>query len=128
VAIWTLGELGTHPVAQATSADLAPARSRGRYQGAYALNFSGATVVAPVLGGLVLDTFGARVLWWGCAGLCLLVSVLLALTARSRERRAAQVTAENEGRVAGPTAGLATPTTDTTPAPAAGAVQDLRVR
>ncbi|GAA2725021.1 MDR family MFS transporter [Cellulomonas aerilata] len=153
VAVWTLGELGTHPVAQATSADLAPARSRGRYQGTYALSFSAATVVAPIVGGLVLDAFGSRVLWWGCAGLCLLVCVLLTLTARSRERRAVQVLAENEGHdaptttapggpdrpadrthpadrahPADPTYPADRPLPETTPAPATGAVQDLRVR
>jgi MFS family permease len=132
VAVWTLGELGTHPVAQATSADLAPARSRGRYQGTYALSFSAATVVAPIVGGLVLDAFGSRVLWWACAGLCLLVCVLLTLTARSRERRAAQVVAENEAPSRPATAPDRVeddrPLPETTPAPAAGAVRDLRVR
>lgn len=97
VAAWTLGELGLHPAAQSTAADLAHGTIRGRYQGTYALAFSGATVIAPLIGGTVLDHLGARALWLGCAGVCVAVGAALASAAPSRERRIRQVTVVNSG-------------------------------
>jgi MFS family permease len=95
VAVWTLGELGLHPSAQVTAADLAPAWLRGRYQGAYALVWSGATIVAPVAGGVVMDRLGPRALWLACAAVCALVACALAATGARRERRVEYVTALN---------------------------------
>jgi MFS family permease len=93
VAVWTLGEMGSHPQAQSLSADLADPRRRGRYQGVYGLTHSLAMVVGPVAGGYVLDAAGSRALWLGAAGVSLLAAFLLALTARARQRRVAVVTA-----------------------------------
>jgi MFS family permease len=87
VTVWTLGEMGGHPSAQSIASDLSSPRARGRYQGVYALAFSAATMVAPVVGGTVLDRFGAPALWVSCAALCLSIACCLALTARVRERR-----------------------------------------
>lgn len=91
VALWTLGELGLHPTAQTVSAELASSDLRGRYQGTYVLAFSGASTIAPVVGGMVLDTWGSGALWLGCAGICAVVAVLLGLTAPARRRRTAEV-------------------------------------
>lgn len=93
VAIWTLGEMGSHPQAQSMTADLADPARRGRYQGVYGLTHSLALAVGPVAGGFVLDTFGSKALWIGSGALALVVSVLLALTARTRQQRLAQTTA-----------------------------------
>lgn len=95
VSLWTLGELGLHPTAQATVADLAMTEIRGRYQGTYALGFSGANMVAPAVGGAVLDRFGHHVVWLVCAGMCLLVAALLAVGTPGRTRRIADVSAAN---------------------------------
>ncbi|MTG89414.1 MFS transporter [Cellulosimicrobium sp. BIT-GX5] len=93
VAIWTLGEMGSHPQAQSMTADLADPARRGRYQGVYGLTHSLALAVGPVAGGFVLDTFGSTALWLGSGALALVVSVLLGLTARTRRQRLAQTTA-----------------------------------
>ena len=98
VAIWTLGEMGSHPQATSLTADLADPRRRGRYQGVYGLTHSLAMAVGPVAGGFVLDTQGAQVLWIGASGLTLVAAVLLAVTARSRQRRVDEVTAADHAR------------------------------
>ncbi|SKC81266.1 MDR family MFS transporter [Krasilnikoviella flava] len=98
VAIWTLGEMGSHPQATSMTADLADPLRRGRYQGVYGLTHSLATAVGPVAGGFVLDAYGSRVLWLGASGLALVVALMLALTARSRQRRVAEVTADDVAR------------------------------
>ncbi|QCB92737.1 MDR family MFS transporter [Cellulomonas shaoxiangyii] len=93
VAIWTLGEMGSHPQATSITADLADSARRGRYQGVYGVTHSLAMAVGPVAGGLVLDTYGGRALWLGAAALAVVVAVLLAVTARSRQRRVTAVVA-----------------------------------
>ena len=72
VAIWTIGEILVLPTSNAVVADLAPAALRGRYQGAYSLSFGLALIVAPTVGSLVMQHFGARTLWLGAFALGLL--------------------------------------------------------
>jgi MFS family permease len=67
IVIWTLGEVLHSPVASALVADLSPSDQRGRYQGLYVSSWAAATFLAPAAGSLVMDRFGARVLWLGCA-------------------------------------------------------------
>ncbi|MFI2753621.1 MDR family MFS transporter [Cellulomonas sp. P22] len=93
VAIWTLGEMGSHPQATSITADLADPERRGRYQGVYGVTHSLAMAVGPVLGGLVLDHYGPRVLWLGASVVAVVVAVLMATTAQSRQRRVAAVVA-----------------------------------
>jgi MFS family permease len=84
VAIWTLGEILFTPAAMALVADLSPAHARGLYQGAFAITFSVAFAVAPLVGGAAIGQAGARWLWIGClttglavaAGFGLLVNAL----------------------------------------------------
>lgn len=103
VAIWTLGEMGSHPQATSLTADLADPRRRGRYQGVYGLTYSVAMMIGPVVGGFVLDTQGAQVLWLGASALTVIAAVLLAVTARSRQRRVDEVTATDHARRTGNT-------------------------
>lgn len=93
VAIWTLGEMGSHPQAQSLTADLADPRRRGRYQGVYGLTHSLALAVGPVAGGFVLDAWGAQAIWLGAGALAIVVAVLLAVTARTRQHRLTWTTA-----------------------------------
>lgn len=74
VIVWTVGEIGVLPVANALVADLAPQQLRGRYQGAYGLSFSLAVCAAPALGTLVLQRLGPVVLWSGCLALALAIA------------------------------------------------------
>ncbi|AEG44994.1 MFS transporter [Isoptericola variabilis] len=117
VAVWTLGEMGSHPQATSLTADLADPRRRGRYQGVYGLTHSLAMAVGPVAGGFVLDAFGSRVLWLGAAAVGVVVAVLLAATAHSRQRRVAEVAAADAaGRAAQVVPGSAPPTAAAEPA------------
>jgi MFS family permease len=66
IAVWTFGEILFAPAASSLVADLAPPDLRGRYQGAFAMAFTGAFAAAPAVGGYVIAHAGARWLWTGC--------------------------------------------------------------
>jgi MFS family permease len=68
VSIWTLGEMGGHPSAQSIASDMSPIRARGRYQGSYALAFSAATMVGPVVGARSSTTTGPAHCGWLAPG------------------------------------------------------------
>ncbi|MEU8917395.1 MFS transporter [Streptomyces nigrescens] len=67
VTVWTLGEIINSPTQMGLVVRLSPLHGRGRYQGMYALSWSVASLTAPLLGGLVIDHYGADALWAGCA-------------------------------------------------------------
>ncbi|GGU67080.1 MFS transporter [Streptomyces albospinus] len=67
VAVWTLGEIINSPTQMGLVVRLSPVHGRGRYQGMYGLSWSIASLAAPLLGGTVIDHYGADVLWAGCA-------------------------------------------------------------
>ncbi|RVU16997.1 MFS transporter [Streptomyces antnestii] len=69
VVVWTLGEMVNAPTQSGLVARLAPAHGRGRYQGMYAMSWSVAALVAPLLSGITIDRYGAGWLWAGCAAL-----------------------------------------------------------
>jgi MFS family permease len=92
VLIWTVGEMGVLPVANAHVADLSPGELRGRYQGAYGFSFALAVCVAPALGMAVMSAWGSAALWAGCLGVGLLVAAGHLALARARARgRAARL-------------------------------------
>jgi MFS family permease len=94
VVVWTMGEMGVLPVANALVADLAPTHLRGRYQGAYSLAFGLAVCVAPAFGMLLLDRFGSRGLWTSVLATGLTVACGHVLLAPSLRRlRAARLAA-----------------------------------
>ncbi|MFD9209695.1 MDR family MFS transporter [Streptomyces sioyaensis] len=67
VAVWTLGEIINSPTQMGLVIRLSPVHGRGRYQGIYSLSWSIASLTAPLLGGTVIDHYGADALWAGCA-------------------------------------------------------------
>ncbi|MFI7103449.1 MDR family MFS transporter [Streptomyces sp. NPDC050161] len=67
VAVWTLGEIINAPTQMSLVVRLSPTHGRGRYQGTYALSWAVASLAAPLVGGTVIDHYGADVLWAGCA-------------------------------------------------------------
>ncbi|MEU6056348.1 MFS transporter [Streptomyces xanthochromogenes] len=67
VVVWTTGEMLQAPTAIAVAAARAPEDQRGRYQGMYGMAWSAAAFLAPAGGGLLLDRWGATVLWSVCA-------------------------------------------------------------
>ncbi|MBW3079956.1 MFS transporter [Bifidobacterium sp. 79T10] len=84
--LWTLGELGTFPIAATTVANLAPAEARGTYQGLYNLVWALSNGAAPLVGGWVISGFGGRVLWICCTAMFLFVAAGLYATKGARER------------------------------------------
>jgi predicted MFS family arabinose efflux permease len=76
VFIWTLGEIGVASTAPALISRLSPPGQRGVYQGAYSMSWSLGILLGPALGGWVLQTAGAQVLWSGCGIVGMLVAIL----------------------------------------------------
>ncbi|MET9292064.1 MFS transporter [Streptomyces sp. NPDC003077] len=67
VAVWTLGEIINSPTQMGLVVRLSPTHGRGRYQGMFALSWTVASLVAPLISGTVIDRFGSDTLWAGCA-------------------------------------------------------------
>ncbi|MET8955940.1 MDR family MFS transporter [Streptomyces sp. NPDC004393] len=67
VCVWTLAEIVNAPTQTGLVVRLSPVRGRGRYQGMYTLSWSVASLIAPLMSGVVIDRFGAAWLWALCA-------------------------------------------------------------
>ncbi|MFF3845941.1 MDR family MFS transporter [Streptomyces sp. NPDC002328] len=67
VCVWTLAEIVNAPTQTGLVVRLSPTHGRGRYQGMYTMSWAVASLIAPVLSGLVIDRFGAEWLWGLCA-------------------------------------------------------------
>ncbi|MFJ3905038.1 MDR family MFS transporter [Streptomyces sp. NPDC090025] len=66
IVVWTLGEIGNTPTSFAIVARISPDHLKGRYQGLYQMAWTGSAVLAPLIGGTVINTWGAAPLWIGC--------------------------------------------------------------
>lgn len=95
--LWTLGELGTFPIAATTVANVAPKDVRGTYQGLYNLVWSLSNAFSPLVGGWILNAFGSRVLWICCTVMFVIVAIGFYVTRGPRERAAARNLAVEEG-------------------------------
>lgn len=95
--LWTLGELGTFPIAATTVANIAPKDVRGTYQGLYNLVWSLSNAFSPLVGGWILNAFGSRVLWICCTVMFVIVAIGFYVTRGLRERAAARNLAVEEG-------------------------------
>ncbi|TDD22392.1 MFS transporter [Nonomuraea diastatica] len=67
IAVWTAGEIITAGVPGAVVAALAPAHLRGRYSGLFGFAWSMAAVLAPLIGGPLLE-LGSKALWFTIGG------------------------------------------------------------
>lgn len=94
--LWTLGELGTFPIAATTVANIAPKDVRGTYQGLYNLVWSLSNAFSPLAGGWILNAFGSRVLWICCTVMFVIVAIGFYVTRGPRERAAARNLAAEE--------------------------------
>jgi len=74
VAVWTFGEMLSMPLVSALIAGRADDATRGRYMGVFSLGFSLAFIIAPAAGMAVYGRFGGEVLWYGCAGVSLMLA------------------------------------------------------
>jgi MFS family permease len=84
VAIWTLGEMISAPIAYAYLADIAPEHLRGRYQGLYELSWGIGGVAGPALGA-VLFSVTPTGLWLLCGGLGLVAALFVLATPGPRD-------------------------------------------
>ena len=94
--LWTLGELGTFPIAATTVANIAPKDVRGTYQGLYNLVWSLSNAFSPLVGGWILNAFGSRALWICCTVMFVIVAIGFYVTRGPRERAAARNLAAEE--------------------------------
>ena len=80
VAVWTFGEMILLPGAAAYMAEISPVDRRGEYMGLFQMAFSFAFALSGWLGTMVLEEWGAGMLWGGTlvAG-CLSAAMLLRL-------------------------------------------------
>ncbi|MGP3989575.1 MDR family MFS transporter [Streptomyces sp. 3N207] len=83
VVVWTLGEMINSPTQMGLVVRLSPLHGRGRYQGMYTLSWSAAALGAPLLGGTVIDHFGAAALWSASAVVGTVAALGYALLLRS---------------------------------------------
>ncbi|MFD6968032.1 MDR family MFS transporter [Streptomyces sp. NPDC059979] len=63
VCVWTLAEIVNSPTQMGLVARLSPVHGRGRYQGMYSMSWAVASLVAPLMAGVVIDRYGAGWLW-----------------------------------------------------------------
>lgn len=99
VVIWTMGEIVHSPVSAAVVADLAPVHARGRYQGVFFMAWGLSFFLGPMIGGYVMEHYGARTLWLSC----LLVGAFIAaghLLVASPRRRRIEALRREQGPVA----------------------------
>jgi len=93
VVVWTFGEMILFPGASAYVAEIAPAKRRGAYMGAYTMSFGLAFVIAPWLGTHVLERWGGGALWATMAALGSLSVIFLPFAARGATPAAAPAAA-----------------------------------
>ncbi|WP_311767034.1 MDR family MFS transporter [Streptomyces rhizosphaericus] len=118
VMVWTIGEIINSPTQMGLVARLSPTHGRGRYQGMYTLSWSLASLIAPLAGGAVMDSFGADALWAASAVVGLVAAggyVALGRALRSRPA-AGDVgggVGAGVGAASGPTSGSTSGSTST---------------
>jgi MFS family permease len=66
MAVVTLGEMVITPVGQALVARFAPQHMRGRYMASFGFTWGIAFIIGPLAGGLVMDNYDPRWVWYGC--------------------------------------------------------------
>ncbi|MGE5379069.1 MAG: MFS transporter, partial [Bacteroidota bacterium] len=66
MAILTIGEMVTIPIANAVVARFAPEEMRGRYNFVYGLSWGIAFGVGPYLAGRIMDNYNPNLLWYMC--------------------------------------------------------------
>jgi MFS family permease len=75
MAILTVGEMVTIPIANAVVAKFAPEEMRGRYNFVYGNSWGISFAVGPYLAGLVMDNYNPNLLWYAC-GIIGMVAVM----------------------------------------------------
>ena len=66
MAILTIGEMVTIPIANAVVANFAPEEMRGRYNFVYGNSWGISFATGPYLAGLIMDNYDPNLLWYAC--------------------------------------------------------------
>jgi MFS family permease len=66
MAVLTIGEMVTVPIANAVVASFAPEEMRGRYNFIYGNSWAISFAVGPYLAGLIMDNYDPNWLWYAC--------------------------------------------------------------
>jgi len=74
IVVWTIGEIIFVPVSATVVTLFSSTQHRGIYQGMARTSWGLSACVGPLIGGVVLQQWGAAALWIGCAGLGTLVA------------------------------------------------------
>jgi MFS family permease len=75
MAILTIGEMVTVPIANAVVASFSPEEMRGRYNFIYGNSWGISFAVGPYLAGLIMDNYDPNLLWYAC-GIIGMVAVM----------------------------------------------------
>jgi MFS family permease len=74
VLIWTCGEIIYYPLSTALIAAISPTHLRGIYQGFFGISTSLSSLIAPILGGIILQYLGSTYLWTCCLAMGILIA------------------------------------------------------
>jgi predicted MFS family arabinose efflux permease len=83
MVILTVGEMLSMPITNAVVAERAGTTSVGRYMGAYALAFSTAFVLGPIVGTAVYQNLGPGVVWLGIGAIGVVLAFAFAALSES---------------------------------------------
>ncbi|MFI7135379.1 MDR family MFS transporter [Nonomuraea sp. NPDC050153] len=86
IVVWTAGEVITAGIPGTVVATLAPAELRGRYSGLFGFAWSLAAVLAPLIGGPLLE-LGSQALWFTIGGVGVLSAAGMLLLGPAIRRR-----------------------------------------
>jgi predicted MFS family arabinose efflux permease len=75
MVLMSLSEIFAMPFMATVTVQRSQIANRGAYMGMYALSFSGAHVLAPLLGTRLIMAYGYDTLWWVAAGVSVLVGL-----------------------------------------------------
>lgn len=85
VAVWTFGEILSMPLLTALIAGRSGPETRGRYMGIFSFAFSLAFIIGPAGGASVYGHLSGDALWFGCAGVAVLLASAFSMLRRSLE-------------------------------------------
>lgn len=90
MVIVTIGELMVIPTASTYTANRAPETMRGRYMSILALTMGAGSMIGPLLGGFLNDTFSPRAIWYGGGTAGFLGAIIFLILANSTKKTASQ--------------------------------------
>ncbi|MBB5234027.1 MFS family permease [Deinococcus budaensis] len=93
VAVWSVGEIVAYSIGKTIVSELGRPEQRGTYIGLVGSMSGLSALLAPLLGGFLLDGYGARPMWLVVAGLALAGALLYLWLEERVERRRAETTA-----------------------------------